>query len=94
MNTRTERLQRLNQLAAELAQAHRELADLLATEHEAKVQSWFASDETTIQGRDRIASLNALHLSLDIIKQKGEIAAMMEERDNLRFQVEHRGLGG
>lgn len=78
--TRDEALARLSELSAELAQTHRELCDLLVAEHQAKTQAWFESQSQYIKERDRIAEFNALPLSLDVIKLKGEIAALEAER--------------
>ncbi len=80
LTTRQASLDQLGALTANLAAKRQELALVLAAEHEAKIQSWFAADEDTLKGRDRIADFNALHLTLDIIKLKGEILALEDER--------------
>lgn len=77
----SEPLSRFAEVARELMSAHRELATLLAAEHEAKVTSWFEAQEDTLKARDRIADFNAMPLTLDIIKLKGEITALREEKD-------------
>ncbi len=85
-------LARFGEVSAELQMAHRELATLLAAEHEAKVKSWFAANDDTIKGRDRVAEFNALDLTLDVIKLKGDIAALREEKDWLAIQLGARDL--
>lgn len=85
--TRGEALAKLSDISSSLATSHRELADLLSAEHNAKTRAWFEATSQYISERDRIADLNALDLSLDIIKLKGEIAALEAERSFLEFNV-------
>ncbi len=82
-------LQRLGEVTEELQQLHRELASLLAAEKSARIAAWVESDETTVTARDRVADFNALNLTLDIIKIKGEIAAFEAEVRYLVIVVEH-----
>ncbi len=89
LTTRTGALEQLRKLSADLMQHRRELADVLAAEHESKIKSWMAADEGTLKGRDRIADFNSLHLTLDIIKLKGEIAALEDERTYLLEAVHY-----
>lgn len=87
-----EPLARFGALSLELQMAHRELATLIAAEHEAKVRTWFAADDDSVKGRDRVAEFNALDLTLDIMRLKGEIAAMREEKDWLSVRLGVRDL--
>lgn len=80
-------LTRLGEIAEELGTLHRELATLLSAEAESKVLAWATSQETSIQGRDRQATANAVPLTQDIFRIKADIAALQEERDHLRLLV-------
>ncbi len=85
-------MEALGKLTADLQEQRRQLALVLAAEHEAKIKSWMAADEGTLKGRDRIADFNSMHLTLDIIKLKGEIAALEDERTFLLELVHYSPL--
>jgi hypothetical protein len=84
---RANALEELEQVASALSQLHRELADLEAAEHTARVQSWFAHDSKYITERDRVAEYNTLQLTPEVIKVKGEIAALQSRRGYLEFLI-------
>lgn len=81
--TRTQVLERLGELAVSLASAYRELSELEAAENQAKASAWIGT-QGTLGERDGVARFNALDLTTDVIKLKGDIRAWQEERDHLR----------
>ena len=85
--TRADALTELEQVAARLSEYHTQLADLQAVEHEQRVRTWFESDSQYVTERDRIAEFNTLHLTPEIIKIKGEIAALESRRSFLEFLI-------
>ncbi len=85
--TRASALTELEEVAMDLSRIHRDLAELLAAEHQAKIHTWFNSNADYITQRDREADFNALSLTLDIIKLKGELAAQESRRAFLEFTV-------
>lgn len=89
--TVTDAFERMFCLTEELASLHRELAQILMAEKEGRVQSYIASDETSIQGRDRVADFQVAPLSIDALKIKGEIAALNEEKHVLSLLIEFGG---
>lgn len=76
----------------QLMQSRRELADLLAAEHEGKVEAWARSEATAINQRDREAAHVITPLTIEIIQLKGEVAAFEEERDFLRQWIDHNSF--
>lgn len=74
-------LDRLHEIVTELVSKHAELGDLLAAEKEGRVAAWHEAQADSVSGRDRIAEFNITPLSKDILVLKGEIAALIEERD-------------
>lgn len=89
LRTREAILDDLTSLTSDLASQREELADLLATEHAGRIQSWMAADEDTLKGRDRIADFNVLNLTTDIIRLKGQIAANEDRRTLLIEQLHY-----
>lgn len=85
--TRAIALDELESVANDIASLHLQLAELLAADHEAKTQSWFASDAQYVSERDRVADLNSLGFSMDIIKLRGELAAAESRRSFLEFVI-------
>lgn len=80
-------LDRLSTLTRDLSSLHRELATVLVAELQAKDAAWFATESDTVSVRDRFASHNALNLTADIIRLKGEIESLREERSHLRLLI-------
>lgn len=85
--TRANALIELEQVAAQLSDLHRQLADLQSVEHSHRVQSWFDAESQYITERDRIAEFNTLHLTPEVIRLKGEIAALESRRGFLEFLI-------
>lgn len=83
-STREEALARHRAVTVELMDLHRELAQLLAAEKEAKVRA-YAQAQGTDKNREQTASFNALNLTTDIFKLKGEIEAWNALRDDIRI---------
>lgn len=94
MLTRIEALAQLELATKELAACHRELAQVLMAEREGRVRSYLQSDETSVSGRDRQADVNVLDLTLDMLKIKGEIAALEADRDYLGMVIQFGGHNG
>lgn len=86
-------LDRMGSLTEELMAAHRELAMVLAAEKQAKVGAWLESQEGTVSARDRQSDFNALGLTVDALKLKGEINALEAERSYLTLILTY-GIGG
>lgn len=76
-------LTRLQEVVFDLSSKHKELASLTAAEHAGKIQAWFGSDVSTLKERDQLAAFHAVDLTVDIIRLKGEIKSLEEERDFL-----------
>jgi hypothetical protein len=72
-------------ISRELGDLHRELAECLVAERQAKFQAYQASSETSFAGRERTGELHSLPLTCDILRLKGEIAALTEEKEFLRL---------
>lgn len=89
MPSRSAALSNLETTTTELASSHRELAQLLAAEKEGKIRSWVASEDTSVTSRDRWADHMVMDLTLDIIKLKGEIAALEATKTYLMVAIEY-----
>lgn len=85
--TRAVALDELETVATDIADLHLQVAELIAAEHEAKTTAWFNAESQYISERDRIADFNALSLSLDLIKLRGELSAAESRRSFLEFVV-------
>lgn len=85
--TRAAALDELEKVASDIAALHLQLAETLVAEYEAKTTTWMASDAQYLSERDRQADFNALNLSLDIIRFKGELAAAESRRSFLEFVI-------
>lgn len=83
--TRAEALKRHGELARELSELHRELAEVLGAEKTAKVQSFMAAPGGTDRQRDQASTANALGSTKEVFKLRGEIDALVEERDHIRL---------
>jgi hypothetical protein len=76
-------IDRLEEVTKELASLHREMAQILMLERRAKIETWMASEEGTIKGRERISDFNSMEFTIDRMKLEGEIRAHTEEKDYL-----------
>lgn len=88
-------LKRLHEIVIELVEHHRSLALLLAAEKEGRVAAWHEAQpidgKDSVSWRDRISDFNITPLSTDIIKLKGEIAALIEERNYIQLLLGEQG---
>lgn len=78
-------LDRLHAITTELVEHHRSLALLLAAEKEGRVAAWHNATADSVSGRDRVADFNIVPVTVDILVLKGDIAALIEERDYIRL---------
>lgn len=83
---------RLATVTAELLSLHRELAMTQVAEKQKRREVFAQSNETSVSGRDREADAYVGDYLDDIIRMKGDIAAYSEERDQLRFFIEHEAI--
>lgn len=83
-------LDRLHAIVQELVDNHHQLGDLLAAEKQGRVESWHAAQpgSDSVSARDRIAEFNIVPLAKDILILKGDIAALIEERDYIRLLLQ------
>lgn len=82
-------LGRLKDITRELIGLHYRLALLLEAETLGKAKVYMESEDRTVSGREREASVTAAPTTGDIILLKGEIAAYVEERDYLRLVIQN-----
>ena len=85
-------LKRLNELTLELVDGYRELADLQCSERQGRLETWiqlYGSGDHNISSTDRQTDHAVLPLTQDIYKLKAEIQAWQEERDHLRYIIDH-----
>lgn len=87
MDAREQSLSRLEKVTTTLSQLHRELAQVLIAERQAKVESFLGTQDLHAQARDRQADAYAVSLSVEVFKLRGEISALTEERDYLIFYL-------
>lgn len=85
--SRSEALVLLADLTPRLANLRLQLADTLIAEHTARTESWVMSDQQSVSGRDRVAEINSTSFTNDVMKLKGDIAALEDERDFLNLCV-------
>lgn len=81
-------LNRLAILTRDLADDHKELATVLKSENECKVQAYL-STEGTEGYKSHVARLQALNLTGDVFTLKGAIAAKEAERTYLLTAIDH-----
>lgn len=88
---RTVNSERLNTVSVELRQKYRTLGELQSAETTNKANAY--KDElmkgTSAATTDKIASVHIASYSSDIMKLRGEISALEEERDHLRFCIKY-----
>lgn len=82
-------LDALQATADDLATAHRELAELAHVQKQQYVEAWWNDASESVTARDRSADYATLHLTTEIIKIKGEIAALQVEWETQRFILDH-----
>lgn len=84
-DTRDELLPRYVDLCEDVAGRCEELGFLLSEEKRARALGYHQSEATTVSGQERDASLATTDISVDILKLRGELEALKEERDLLRW---------
>ncbi len=90
-DTRDELLPRYVELCEESATRAEELAMVLAEEKRARASGMHHSEFSSATGRDQDASLEAVSYSTEYIKLRGELEALREERDLLRWLLDAPG---
>lgn len=97
MLTRSGAARRLNEINTELIGLHEELAELVNNERASQVETW----EVAIAQKapqwlaDKAAAVNTYAtITTHIIKKRGRIEALVEERDFLRFCIKYSLLEG
>ncbi len=83
-----ELVERLIQVVEELAGLHKELAAVLQAERQAKINTFAQSQAETVTAREREANLMSLDMTCAVYDVKGQIEALVEERDLLRLLIE------
>jgi hypothetical protein len=81
-------LDSLLEVSARLKAGHRELALLLEAEKRSRVEGWFACEDTRLQVKEHYADYTALNISRDVIKLKGDIAALVVEREDYLLLID------
>lgn len=81
----TRALNRYRIISEELSQLHRELAQLVAAEVDGRIQAYLNSEETSVQARDREASAFVVGHTVEVIRLKGEVSALEEEKSYLLY---------
>ena len=81
-------LQELFDCTQRIANAHRELGQLLAAEKQARVQAYHSSEGRTNSDKDNAANMSALNITVDIFKIRSDIAALEASKDYLMIAVQ------
>lgn len=89
--TKAELLARHTEVAHELGGLYRELASVKTSERRTKVAA-FQSNILNTKEREHVANFQALSSTSDIWRLEGEISALVELRDDIRWQLTHGGL--
>lgn len=87
MASRAGFLQELYDCSQHLANAQRELGQLLAAEKQAKVQGYNTSAGRTNTDKENEGSVSALNITVDIFKIRSEIAALEASREYLKMAI-------
>ena len=86
--TRDELAPRFVELCEDIAGRSSELGFLLSEEKKARAAGFHESESTTVSGQERDASLATVDISTDIVRLRGELEALKEERDLLRWLLD------
>ncbi len=76
---------RFVELCEDIAGRYQELGFLQSEEKRSRAQGYHQSESTTVSGQERDASLATVEISADVVKLRGELEALKEERDLLRW---------
>lgn len=87
-DTRDALLPRYVEICEDVAGRCEELGFLLSEEKRARASGYHQSESTTVSGQERDASLATTDISADILKLRGELEALKEERDLLRYVLD------
>lgn len=82
---------RLNAISIELRACHIALGDLLASEQQKRTETIKTQlgMGASVNAADREASINAIGDAVRISKTRGEILALQEEQDHIRFMIKY-----
>lgn len=81
---------RLAVINRELVSLYGENALLLKAEREAFAQGWEASGEGTVSGREAVARHNSSGYKIERITVEGDIQALTQEQDHIRFVLKYQ----
>lgn len=87
------RIARLDAVSIQLRHLHREWTQCLLAEKQAKAHTYLNSEARSHGEREGQASAFNVALSTESLLLRGEITALEEERDHLRFLIEHDAGG-
>lgn len=82
------RMSRLEQVSILLRQLYREHAQTLIAEKQQKANIYLSSEAKSHGEREGLASAQAINYSTEVLLLKGQITALEEERDFIKFCVE------
>ncbi len=82
--TRDELLARHHEVALQLMGLHRQLGGLLSTEREAKINGYMGTTGTD-KFRENNGGIASIEITKEVFKIRAEIAALSEERDDVRL---------
>lgn len=85
------RITRLEQVSIQLRHLYREHAQCLIAEKQNKADTYLHSDARSHGEREGQASAHSISLTTETLLLKGEITALEEERDFLKFCIEQDG---
>lgn len=85
------RITRLEQVSVQLRHLYRDHTQCLIAERQQKADVYLNSQAPSHGERQGIASAQTSALSTEALLLKGEIDALVEERDFLRFCIEYDG---
>lgn len=73
-------LERLGDISQEIANLHDEIAFTKSTELQTKQQAWGESTETSVTGRERVASFHAVNQTISVLDLEARLHARTEEK--------------
>lgn len=89
--TKAELLAQHTEVALELSGLYRELASVKTAERRTKVSA-FQQNTLNVKEREHVANFQALSSTSDVWRLEGEISALIELRDDIRWQLTHGNL--
>ena len=85
--------ERLREISETLCTLYAQVGELTIARSRNRIVAFHNADGT-VKDRDAIADWHVLDISDDLTRKQGEIRALQEERDMLRFDMEHWGEDG